>query len=102
MGPEDDVSAQRPEIGDNHAREMAAKKAFLLTSCQLRVSEDWVVADAVFAKPVSKPKFPANRENNREFCNLRHYGSVKDRRNPCTAGTSRAIPYFNKQGIFFA
>jgi hypothetical protein len=26
---------------------MAAKTAFLLASCQLRVSEDWVVADAV-------------------------------------------------------
>ena len=38
-GPEDDVSAQRPEIGDNHTREMAAKTAFLLASYQLRVSE---------------------------------------------------------------
>src|SRR6516162_1753747 len=27
-GPEDDVFAQRPEIGDNHTREMAAKRAF--------------------------------------------------------------------------
>ena len=36
--PEDDFSAQRPEIGDNHAREMAAKMAFLLASYQLRVS----------------------------------------------------------------
>ena len=42
-GPEDDVSAQRPEIGDHHTREMAAKSAFLLASYQLRVSEDWVV-----------------------------------------------------------
>jgi hypothetical protein len=46
-GPEGDVSAQRPEIGYHHTREMAAKTAFLLASCQLRVSEDWVVADAV-------------------------------------------------------
>jgi hypothetical protein len=30
---------------------MAAKTAFLLTSCQLRVSEDWVVADAVDRNP---------------------------------------------------
>ena len=43
-GPEDDVSAQRPEIGDHHTREMAAKTAFLLASYQSRVSEDWVVA----------------------------------------------------------
>src|SRR6516162_9191621 len=40
-GPEDDVSAQRPEIRDHHTREMAAKTAFLLASYQLRVSEDW-------------------------------------------------------------
>ena len=35
-GPEDDVSAERPEIGDHHTREMAAKTAFLLASYQLR------------------------------------------------------------------
>ena len=29
--------------GDHLAREMGAKAAFLLASCQLRVSEDWVV-----------------------------------------------------------
>jgi hypothetical protein len=46
-GPEDDVSAQRLEIGDHHTREMAAKTAFLLASYQLRVSQDCVVADAV-------------------------------------------------------
>ena len=46
-GPEGDVSAQRPEIGDHHTREMAAKTAFLLASYQLRVSEDWVVAEPV-------------------------------------------------------
>ena len=31
-GPEDDVSGQRPEIGDHHTRETAAKTAFLLAS----------------------------------------------------------------------
>jgi hypothetical protein len=41
--PEDDISTQRPEIGDHHAREMAAKEAFVLASYQLRVSEDWLV-----------------------------------------------------------
>ena len=41
--PEDDISTQRPEIGDHHAREMAAKAAFVLASYRLRVSEDWVV-----------------------------------------------------------
>jgi len=35
--------------------------------------QDCVVADAVQREPVSTPKFPANRENNREFFN---FGSV--------------------------
>ena len=34
--PEGDVSAQSPEIGDHHTREMATKTAFLLASYQLR------------------------------------------------------------------
>jgi hypothetical protein len=42
-GARGDVSTRRPEIGDHDAREMAAKTAFLLPSCQLRVSEDWLV-----------------------------------------------------------
>jgi len=46
---------------------MAAKAAFLLASGQSRVSEDWVVADAVICKTVSEANFPANREINREF-----------------------------------
>ena len=41
-GLEDGVSAQRPEIGDQRAREMAAT-AFLFASYLPRVSEDWVV-----------------------------------------------------------
>jgi hypothetical protein len=51
--PEADVSKQRPEIGDYHAQNSAAKAAFLLASYQLRVSEDWVVADAVHCELVS-------------------------------------------------
>jgi len=45
--PEDDISAQRPEIGDHHAREWAAKAAFLPVCVNIRVSEDWMVADTV-------------------------------------------------------
>ena len=33
-GQEDDISAQRPEIGDHHAREIAAKLAFLLADSE--------------------------------------------------------------------
>jgi len=31
----DDISAQRPEIGDHHAREMAAKAAFVLAALNI-------------------------------------------------------------------
>jgi hypothetical protein len=41
-GPEDDVSAQRPAIGDH--QKWPQKAALLLASYQLRVSGDWVVA----------------------------------------------------------
>ena len=33
--PEDDIAAQRPEIGDRHAREMAAKAAFVLAGLNI-------------------------------------------------------------------
>ena len=38
-GPEDDVSAQRPEIRDHHTRKMAAKAAFLLAGCFGRLGD---------------------------------------------------------------
>jgi hypothetical protein len=41
----DDISAQRPEIGDHRAREMAAKAAFSLADLDAWVS-DWVVRAA--------------------------------------------------------
>jgi hypothetical protein len=52
------------------------KPAFLLASYQLRVSEDWVVADEVICETVS-PQFP-NLQGNfsfRLFC--RNFSSLK-------------------------
>ena len=57
----DDISAQRLEIGDRPARKMAAKTAFVLEGFNIRVSEDWVVADAVEqnrSRPASPLLFP--------------------------------------------
>ena len=31
---------------------------------------DWLAEEAVSSEPVSGRKFPANRENNREFCKI--------------------------------
>jgi hypothetical protein len=35
---------------------------------QYALETDWLAEDAVHCEPVSAPKFPANREINREFC----------------------------------
>jgi hypothetical protein len=51
---EDDVSAQRPEIGDHHTREMAAKRAFLRASYQLAGFERLGGGGSSLAKRVSK------------------------------------------------
>ena len=37
---------------------------------------DCVVANAATVKPVSATKFPANRENNREFCRFRSESAI--------------------------
>ena len=37
---------------------------------------DWVVARAVTCEPVSTPKFPVNREKNREFCRIRPLSAI--------------------------
>ena len=67
-------SAQRPEIGDHHTREMAAKTAFLLASYQLRVSEDWVAETRWIEtgrrtrsvrKPKSQPRNPQRKRPRR-------------------------------------
>ena len=59
-----------------------------------------MVADAVAVEPVSTPKFPANREINREFFNfgLARRPDVAIR--PMIQRTQSKIPYSAEQGIF--
>jgi hypothetical protein len=59
-----------------------------------------MVADAVDLEPVSASKFPANRENNREFCKIRRSAPnlrAWTRANPMACSE---IPYAAEQGIF--
>ena len=53
---------------------------------------DCVVADAVAVEPVSAPKFPANREKNREFCKFLTLGALKTATNDVVAGILMPIP----------
>jgi hypothetical protein len=56
---------------------------------------DWMVADAVRAKPVSEDKFPAIREINREFSIFAPSAAEFDAGSGCVAGALRVIPYSN-------
>jgi hypothetical protein len=61
-----------------------------------------LVADAVIVEPVSTPKFPANRDINREFRQIR---SLCEILNTDTRAISKAfsqIPYATEQGIISA
>jgi hypothetical protein len=60
---------------------------------------DCVVAGAVHVEPVSTPKFPANREKNREFCKFGPACVSDDRIRPMISGLLSRIPYTTEQGI---
>jgi hypothetical protein len=61
-----------------------------------------VVADAVIVEPVSTLKFPANREKNREFCQISASGARETVNNAVVTGLSIRIPYSTEQGIILA
>jgi len=63
---------------------------------------DCVVADAVAVEPVSTPKFPANREKNRDFFNFKHHPRRGWLTSPMNSEAWSAIPYSMKQGIISA
>jgi hypothetical protein len=58
-----------------------------------------VVADAVAVEPVSTPKFPANREKNREFCKLVAFAAAETPNRAVVAGLLMQIPCSMEQGI---
>jgi hypothetical protein len=62
-------------------------------------NREWVVADAVTVEPVSIPQFPANRENNREFCRFRPSGAILSANRQANSEGCNKIPYAKEQGI---
>jgi hypothetical protein len=74
----------------------------LNANIRLRTSQKTanVVADAVIVEPVSAPKFPANREINREFFD---FGLARGSEVTICLMIQRTwskIPYSTEQGIF--
>ncbi|MGB8893552.1 MAG: hypothetical protein WCD13_04440 [Pseudolabrys sp.] len=60
------------------------------------------MADAVAFEPVSTPKFPANREINREFHQIRALGAILKADPRANSKASSEIPYATEQGIISA
>src|SRR6516162_2761726 len=60
----------------NHAHETRLIRVILRQLGKSQFAQDCVVADAVTVEPVSATKFPANRENNREFCRFRSESEI--------------------------
>jgi hypothetical protein len=58
-----------------------------------------MVADAVTVEPVSTPKFPANREINREFCRIRSLSAILKADTRANSEVCSEIPYATEQGI---
>jgi hypothetical protein len=63
---------------------------------------DCVVADAVVVEPVSAPKFPANREINREFFDFGLARGSEVAICPMIHWTWSKIPYSTEQGILLS
>jgi hypothetical protein len=58
-----------------------------------------LAADAVAFEPVSTPKFPANREKNREFCRIRPLNAILKANTRASSETCSEIPYATEQGL---
>jgi hypothetical protein len=61
---------------------------------------DCVVVDAARIEPVSTPKFPANREINREFCGFWRLAAILTPNRRAGSMVYNQIPYATEQGIF--
>ena len=58
------------------------------------------MADAVLVELVSAPKFPANREINREFRQIRLVDAILKADTRANSEVCSEIPYSAEQGIF--
>jgi hypothetical protein len=62
----------------------------------------WLADDTVLIGPVSGPKFPDNREFNREFFKFGPFSTNLASNRPAISIACSKIPYAMEQGIIFA
>jgi hypothetical protein len=64
------------------------------------LAQDCVVVEAVLIRTVSNPKFPDNREINREFFKFGPFFAILAPNQLANSIACRRIPYEMEQGIF--
>jgi hypothetical protein len=74
--------------------------SFQINPLKIKEHKMRVVVDAVTVEPVSTPKFPANREINREFHRIRPLGAILEADTRANSEAYSKIPYSMEQGIF--
>jgi hypothetical protein len=87
------VSPARDQIPKITCRTGRANAAYSRKGSVIRDSGNCVVADAVPVEPVSTVKFPANREINREFCQIRLLGAILPADTRANSKAWSEIPY---------
>jgi|GraSoiStandDraft_17_1057272.scaffolds.fasta_scaffold303952_2 hypothetical protein len=85
-------------------RQILARQLSGMSGIFLRTGRDlqrlhWLADDAVHCEPVSAPKFPANREINREFCRIRPSMAIFMSDQRADSIPYSGIPCATEQGI---
>ena len=99
--PKRPLKSSCPFAETDRSQQMPPIRAYLPIVGKSLLVADCVVADAVAVEPVSTPKFPANREINREFCRIRPLGAIFKPDTRVNSEACSEIPYFNGTGNYF-
>jgi hypothetical protein len=81
---------------------VAEHRGFFERPQEIVFVQDCVVVDALLIGPVSNPKFPDNREINREFFNFGPFYAILAPNQRANSSACRKIPYAAEQGMFLA
>lgn len=97
------MGASRVTRCRGRSQDAANSARFLAAKSRLRaVCEGMVAADAVTVEPVSTAGFPANKEINREFRQIRRFNTIFIANTRANTAACTEIPYTKEQGIISA
>ena len=100
--PKRPLKSSCPFAETDRSQQMPPIRGYLPIVGKSLLVADCVVADVVVVEPVSGAKFPANREKNREFCQIQPSAANLSVNNRANSDRCREIPYAEEQGIISA